>query len=67
MDLTEIIQSYVNGSLGPMESERFEKQLASNPDLVARVEKERMLHKMIDENAKQDLRDKMKEIADQEE
>jgi len=67
MDLTEIIQSYVNGSLGEFEKDRFEKQLAQNPDLLARVEKERLVQQMVDDTAMEDLRERMKEIADQEE
>lgn len=67
MELTEIIQSYVNGSLGQFEKERFEKQLAKNPDLLARVEKERLVQEMVDDTTMEDLRERMKKIADQEE
>jgi len=66
MNLTEIIQSYVNGTLPEMERERFESQLSKSPDLLARVEKERMVQNMLDDTGMEELRASMKKIAEEE-
>jgi hypothetical protein len=61
--LPHLVDAYLDGELPPLEADRFEQRLSSEPQLVAEVEAYRLLRAALRSDLEEDLRRAISAIA----